>query len=164
MQHEFSFPFDVPFIAAATRRRVARRGLLFAAFALGMLGLHALGTRTFSLPLTLVVLGTVALVSLRLYFAWRVGARRLDRLWAIQSPERRFTWRLDERGLQVLLGAQEEGARFAWSDLGRLSRHPDVWTLEVAKAFGLFFPPRVAPDAAREFLLERCREAGVRGA
>lgn len=160
MAHAFEITFDVPFIKRALRRDLLWKGYLGAGLILAM----AVGLRLWHgawLPLM-----TGALVAAAGIIVWRIHhllttvARRIDALWRRQTAEGRIRYELDDEGFTLHLG--ESQSRHAWQGLRRLWRYDDVWLIEIVEMQSVFFPPDQVPAEAREFIVERCREAGVR--
>jgi hypothetical protein len=85
--------------------------------------------------------------------------RKVWTFWTLQSPNRRLTYRLDDDA--ILVETESGNARYEWKKLRRLWRYRDVWLIEVVKNMSVFFPPS-APEEIKEFVVDRCREAGVR--
>ncbi len=83
-----------------------------------------LWTRRLDVSVLLIVGGGLLLPWGLLYRMWRSAARRVDRLWAKQSPDRTITYRPDDEGFDVLVGSST--ARHAWDGLRRLWRYSDV--------------------------------------
>ena len=160
MHHEFEFSFDVAFIKAAMRRDILWKGYVIAGLMLAL----PLFTRLISGAWDLWVLG-VALVG-AVVIIWRFCSllnklgKRVFELWTLQSPSGKIQYQLDDEGFVVIAG--ESRSRFEWQGLRRLWRYDDAWLVEIVKMQSVFFPPDQAPVAAREFMVERCRHAGVR--
>lgn len=160
VRHEFEYAFDEAFLRTALKRDLFWRGV-YATAALGLVLLGVwlwLGRVT---PTILAILGVGVLVLWALlYRLWRKAARGILELWTRQSPDRIQRFRLDDEGFEVCMGAST--SRYTWKGLRRLWRYGDVWLIEIVKNMSVFFPPDAPSDAAKDFLVERCREAGVR--
>ena len=158
--HQFEFGFDAAFMRAALRRDFYWR-IGYANLALGAV---LLGTRLWVGQFTPVTIGIVlagsAFVTWWLLRLLGTCARRIDELWAQQSPDRRIRYELDDDGFDVVM--ENAKARYEWKGMRRLWRYPDVWILEIVKNMSVFFPPAAVPQEVRDFIVERCRSAGVR--
>ena len=106
-----------------------------------------------------VVAGTVAIACT---LAWKLhtASRRIFEFWSKQSPGRSIRYVLDDEGFDVQL--EHSSARYTWKGLRRLWRYSDVWIVEIVKNLSVFFPPDAVPAEVREYVVERCRDAGVR--
>lgn len=160
MKYEFHFEFDTVFIFTALRRDVFWKAALVCGLLLGILLLARLWTGSFTPLVVGVTIGALGLITLRLYLAVRSGARRVFELWSKHSPDHTVSWQLDDEGFKVEMGISI--SRFEWSGLQRLYRYRGVWILEIVKNMTVFFPPDAAPDEVREYVLDRCIQAGVR--
>ena len=160
MKHEFQFTFDVPFIKAALRR-----DLLWKGYVLGGI-MVALALVMHLLYGTVYIWFTATLLFMAGFVIWRFHAmltkisRRVFDLWTRQSPSGLIHYELDEEGFSVVL--DQSRSRYHWEGLRRLWRYDDVWLIEIVKMQSTFFPTDQAPDKVREYIVERCRSAGVR--
>ena len=161
MAHEFSFEFDRRFVRDGLKRDFAWRSLR-------SLGIYALMLLVIGLVMpggshpTFFAVGTAGFAVIGLAM-WRRFGRAVDMTYDLmtkQSPDRRMTFRLSDDAIEVDLGNSQ--SRYPWDGLRRLWRYPDVWLLEVLRDRSVLFPVGAAPDAAREFVVERCRSAGIR--
>ena len=109
-----------------------------------------------------IALGTIGFIVSALVVGLKLlsAAKRVDALWAIQSPDRSILMRLDDDGFDVVTGSSD--ARYEWKALRRLWRYPDVWAIEIVRRFSVLFPPDAASDEVRAYIVERCEAAGVR--
>ena len=160
MKYEFQFEFDTPFIYTALRRDVFWKAALISGLLLGILIASRLWIGSFAPLVVGVTIGAMVLITVRLHFALRSGSGRVFDLWSKQSPNHLVIWQLDDDGFKVDMGAS--ASRFEWKGLRRLWRYQDVWILEIVKNMSVFFPPDAVPDEVREFVVDRCIEAGVR--
>ncbi len=160
MKHEFRFEFDARFIYTALRRDVFWKVALFNGLLLGILITSRLWIGSFAPLVVGVTIGAMALITLRLHLALRTGSRRVYELWSKHSPEHTVSWQLDDEGFKVDMGTS--ASSFEWKGLRRLWRYQDVWILEIVKNMSVFFPPDAAPEEVREYVVDRCIEAGVR--
>ena len=71
----------------------------------------------------------------------------------------RFTYRLHPDAIEVKM--PNGTARHEWKGLRRLWRYHDIWLIEIVKMQSVLFPS-TAPQEARDYVVERCTEAGVR--
>ena len=85
--------------------------------------------------------------------------RKVFEIWLKQSPNRRLTYRLDDDA--IVVETESGNARYEWKGLRRLWRYGDVWLIEIVRNMSVFFPTS-APEAVREFVVSRCREAGIK--
>ena len=159
-RHEFRFRFDLPFVRAALRRDFVTKG----AVRVGVLAVILIGGRvwigSFEPPVVWIVALGMLVVTFQTRRLFHRSAARVYEFWCQQAPDHTILYRLDEEGFEVAL--DKARSRHSWVGLRRLWRYDDVWILEVVKDLSLFFPPAAASDEAREFLVERCRAAGVR--
>ena len=160
MKYEFQFEFDASFIYTALKRDVFWKAALFSGLLLGILFASRLGIGSFEPLVVGVSIGAIALICVRLHMALRSGSRRVYELWSKQSPEHIIIWRLDDEGFKIDMVGSASG--FEWKGLRRLWRYKDVWILEIVKNMSVFFPPDAAPKEVREYVVDRCIEAGVR--
>jgi hypothetical protein len=158
--HEFSFTFDREFLRAGMRRDHVWRGWLMAGLYLVFVLTYGFTTRSFDA--IFVGVGAVGLIVIVWAYSrrFRILVDRTHELWSKGSSEAVMSFRLDDEGFEVALS---RGSSFyRWADLRRLWRYPDVWLLEIVKMQSVLFPPSAASDAARDFIVERCRSAGLR--
>lgn len=160
MKYEFQFEFDMPFIQTALRRDVFWKAALVCGLLLGILIVSRLWIGSFAPLVVGVTIGAMVLITIRLHFALRSGSRRVYDLWSTQSPDHIVIWKLDDEGFKVDMAGS--ASRFEWKGLRRLWRYQDVWILEIVKNMSVFFAPESAPEEARQFIVDRCIEAGVR--
>ena len=160
MHHEFEFSFDVSFIKAGLRRDLMWKGYVLAGMLLVLSWIMRM-VQGFWEPITTCafVLGAV-LVLWRFHCLLDRIAGRVFELWRDQSPDGVVRYELDDEGFSVVL--EHGNSRFTWQGLQRLWRYNDVWLVEVVKAQSVFFPPDQAPAEVRDFIVERCQDAGVR--
>ena len=92
------------------------------------------------------------------FVQWRV-VRRTYALWTRLSPERTICYRIGPTAIEVEMPSGT--GRHEWAGMRRLWRYKDIWLLEIVKNVSVLFPSS-APQAARDYVVERCREAGVR--
>ncbi len=160
MRHEFQFTFDIAFIKAALRRDVLWKGYVrggaFLVVAVIMRWVYGHWE-----PLI-----TGALVLGSIFIVWRFHshlgtiARRVFDMWTKLSPAGVIRLELDDEGLSVV--HENSRSRFAWQGLRRLWRYDDVWLVEIVKMQSVFFPPDQVREEVRNYIVERCRAAGVR--
>ena len=160
VRHEIRFLFDRAMIGAAHRPVFVARGLWFLAIVAGMVAVNwLLGGATPRL-LLITVAAVSLLVVVRLWQVWRQTVARTYALWTKQAPDGEIVMRLDDEALQVCLG--NGSMRYAWSGLLRLRRRPEIWCLEIVKHVHVLFPPSAASAEARDYVVERCLQAGVK--
>ena len=157
---EFSFEFDRAFVRHALRRWLRRAliavGILVTLASFTVYAAYR-GDSTFMiLWAVLMTILVVAIVSYR----WRTGQRRVYDLWCQQAPDRRMTYRLDEEGFEVITA--RASVRYEWERMRALVRDPQAWGIEVVKGAHVYFPPHAASPEQKEFIVERCRAAGVK--
>ena len=70
------------------------------------------------------------------------------------------TTELDDEGFSVV--HESSRSHFTWQGLRRLWRYDDVWLVEILKMQSVFFPPDQVREEVRDYILERCRAAGIR--
>lgn len=158
--HEFSFEFDRAFIRAGLRRDYTWRAWA------ALLGYPALGiAASLVFPqfrwLLIGIFGVGG--PLVAWLLMRRFERQVDvtlEHWQKLSPSSTIRFVLDDEGFAVEM--PHGSSRYGWSGLRRLWRYPDTWLIEIVRKHSVLFPPDAASPEAREFLLERCRTAGVR--
>ena len=98
---------------------------------------------------------------------YQYGSRWLDdhRLF-FRSSNQAFLWNTDTKKATPIDGSENLGASVFSLDgetlfTGRTTSSSDIWLLEIVKNVSVLFPSS-APQAARDYVVERCREAGVR--
>jgi len=159
--HAVEYAFDERFVRRVLRR-AARRRMLWGAAVMAVLFVLAAAVSDIDRRLFLaagaiaIPLGCVGGYRLRL----RLAGGRLYELWSKQAPDRRFRFTFDDAGFWAHAG--DSRSRYRWSDVRRLRRHDDLWMLEIAKGIGLFLPPSRASEETRDYVVQRCRAAGVR--
>jgi hypothetical protein len=158
--HEFSFPFDKAFIHAALKRDFYDKiyqlgGVAAAVFMLAWFLIRP--PLDFYVPVALLGLGVIVARVLSLL---KRSVAQVHELWTKQAPDGVIRYVLDEQGFEIRL--QESHARYEWQGLRRLWRYDDVWIVEIVKNMSVFFPSDAAPAEVREFVVERCEQAGVR--
>ncbi|MEE9392946.1 MAG: hypothetical protein V3W41_10615 [Planctomycetota bacterium] len=163
--HDLKFQFDRQFLRNGLRRDHLWKGLilvgsLFVILALGLsIGIFGDEANRSGLAWSLVLLICAAAAAAR----WLRFKRAVDHtyaLWLRQSPSQTIRFRAGTDRLTVHLDSGEQS--YAWSDLKQLWRHSDVWLFEIVRDVSVLFPPHAAADAMKDFILERCRENGVR--
>ena len=160
MEHDFTFRFSREFVWGGWRPQLLRQWLLCLVFviAFGWLGILLYGRLDPYIIFTLC--GMAVVLPLVIYLKFRRFVEVSMEFWENQSPDGTIRFRLDGEGITLDVGASM--SRFKWEGAHRLRRYKDVWMLEVLKDQFLPFPARSAPPEAAEFLVERCRSAGVR--
>jgi len=160
VQHELRFTFDEAFLRAALKRDLAWRGVYATLLLIGVLVVLWLWQGSVSW-MTAAILGAGAVALwLLLFRVWRTSARRIFDLWSTQCPDRTMAFRFDDEGFDVEVGSASN--RYVWQGMRRLWRYTDVWLLEIVKNMSVFFPPEAASDEVKAYVVERCRDAGVR--
>lgn len=158
--YEFSYTFDLAFIRRALRRDHSWKYLLGPGLLLPLLLVSRGILGTFDPVVVGVVIGGIVVLTWFVYFKFARGTKTFFDFWSKLSPNHTVRFRLDDEGFDLLLESSE--ARYEWAGLRRLWRYDDVWLIEIVKNVSAFFPPDEAPAEAREFIVERCRAAGVR--
>lgn len=158
--HEFRFAFDREFLRAGLRRDYVWRAWFVATvyIALGIAGALYFPQFRFALVGGFGMAGGLVAVLVMRKFNGLVDATFEH--WAKLAPTKSVRVLLDDDGFAVEM--ENGSSRYAWRDLRRLWRYPDVWAIEIVKMQSVLFPPSAAPDAARDFIIERCRAAGIR--
>ncbi len=161
----FSFRYDRAFVREGFRPDHRWRCLYAALYvgALGLLGAFlfepwsaAWRDPTFLSTLVLALVALEGLCAVRL----RRSVTRTLALWQHEAPDGVLSFTLEPDALTV--STQNSRARHPWQELRRVWRYETVWLLEILRQHSVFFPAAAAPEEARRYLLERCREAGVR--
>jgi len=158
---EFSYTFTKRFLWDALKRDILWKlgvAVLIVLVAIAALG-WALGVAPWRSPMLPALIGGalagVIVVPLKL----RSIVARTDSYWARLSPDRIIRYRLLPDAIEVEM--PNGTARHQWHGMRRLWRYKDIWLLEIVKNTSVLLPAD-APEEARAFVVERCREAGVR--
>ena len=159
-RYEFSYTFDLAFVRRALRRDHSWKYLLGPGLLLPLLVASRLIRGTFDPLVVGTVVAGIVFLTWFVHFKYARGTQAVFDFWSKLSPDHTMRFRLDDEGFDLLLESSE--ARYEWSGLRRLWRYDDVWLIEIVKNVSAFFPPDVAPTEAREFIVDRCRAAGVR--
>ena len=159
-RHEFQFRFDVPFLRAALRRDVLWRGYVMGGIVVALVPGMRLWLGYWHPWLSGFLLAAAAVSVWRFHAMLGRAAGRVFELWSKQSPGGVIRYELDDEGFSVVL--ENSRSRFSWNGLRRLWRYDDVWILEIVKMQSVFFPPGPVPGEVRDYIVERCRSAGVR--
>ncbi len=160
MEHRFEYEFSAAFIGTALKRDMLWRGVYGTLAMLGIVAvLYVWSGQPRTTTLLVVGFGVVVML-LALYLVWRRAKRQLFDLWSNQSPDHVMAIALDDDGFDVAVGTST--SRYEWQGLRRLWRYDDVWLIEVVKNVSIFFPPSIPSEATRAYIVERCKNAGVR--
>jgi hypothetical protein len=160
MNPEFAFRFDRGLIRSALRRDYAWRPVVAILLLVGALVGHRAWAGHFDgLIVALVASGTIAVIGVFIV-TFRGLVERTFQLWSRQSPSGNMRFVLDDEGFTVCM--DQTTSRYHWQGLRRLWRYHDVWIVEIVKNQSVLFPPEAASAEKREFIVERCRRAGVR--
>jgi len=163
MSHELTVRFDREFIRNGLKRdyvwrAIYRVGLIVVLGLVAVLALRRGGYDAAWVPLPFV--GLVLVTAARFAIGFRTMVDRTLQLWLKQSPDGTILFRADHEAITIDL--EESHTRYNWGDLRRLWRYDDVWLIEVVKNTSVLFPPQDAPEEMKRFIVERCRNAGVR--
>ena len=159
--HQLTYRFDRSFIADGLKRDFAWKGfyLLVILIVVEVAVVSIMGG-SWGIEMVGIVAGAAVLIAVLLVFKFRSSVRRVYDFWKVQSPSGELRFSADPVGLTVQ--TDQANSAYEWSDLRRLWRYSDVWLFEVVRNVSVMFPCRAAPDAMKDYMVERCRAAGVR--
>ena len=158
---EFEHEFSKRFLHDALKRDVIWRlwvlvgALLVAVAGIGWL----LGTPPWQVPIWPALAAGALAGAIAIPLKFRSLVNRTFDYWERLAPTRKISYRLFPDAIEVTM--PNGTARYPWQGMRRLWRYPDIWLLEVVKMNSVLLP-HDAPAAARDYVVERCREAGVR--
>ncbi len=158
--HQFDFSFDVAFLKNAMRRDFLWRGYVIGGLLLVLGIVMRFVNGHWELYMTGVCLGGAPMIVMVFHRLLTRIAMRLHALWSLQSPSGVIRYELDEDGFSVVFDTSRSS--FKWNGLRRLWCYHDVWLIEILEMQSVFIPPAQVPQESLEYIVERCRAAGVR--
>jgi hypothetical protein len=106
--------------------------------------------------------GAVAFTVAAPLMSWLALRRLVSRtyaMWERLSPDHIIRYRIGPETIEVEM--PNGTSRYLWKDMRRLWCYRDIWLLEIVKNIDVLFPAD-APSPIRDYILARCRSAGVR--
>lgn len=157
---EYTHVFDKRFLHDALKRDIYWRifALLFGLILVFVGMFWLMGSAPWEQPTLNYLIGALMAAVAMPWFIMRRVVNRTYEFWSKQSPERKIVYRAGPDAIDVQM--PNGHGRHEWKGLRRLWRYKDIWLLEVVKMTSVLFPAD-APQEMRDYITERCREAGV---
>ena len=156
---EHEFPISKELLRNAARRDIRDLLLMSLLLYAALMGAVYWFYGSFDTPTWVVVVVGVVIILLIVRHRFRRAIDALADLLHKTNPDGLMRVLVDDEGFTSEAG--DSRTRFAWSALVQLWCYPDVWLLQVGPKVSVILPPD-APEPMREFVVARCRAAGVR--